>query len=106
MHAVKWSDVISATHGVFFSSQEQVEAWESVFRKALPDLKIGEIEKALNEAMARGEKKSEYRLTALDVIRWIKMSRNGWKERSYIEDGREYFPDRALICGQVPSRKV
>ena len=101
-----WIDVISATHGVFFTSQDQVEAWKFVIRRSIPDLKKGEIEKALYEAMDRNEKTKEYRMTAGDVSDWVKRSRNNWGERTYVKDGRVYFPDRERICGQIQFRKA
>lgn len=101
-----WRDVISATHGVFITTQGQADAWETMIEKAIPDLKKGEIEKALYEAMGRSEQTEGYRLTVKDVIKWIRMSRNNWAEHTIIRDGWEYFPDRPRICGQIQSRRV
>jgi len=103
---MKWSDVLSATHGVFFTSQEQASAWEDIFRDEIKDLKKGEVEKALKEAVRRDEQTKNYRMTAYDIVDWVTKSRRGWRERSYIEDGWEYFPDRAHVCGQIQRKKI
>ena len=103
---MSWKDIISATHGVFFTSQGQGEAWEDIFREEIKDLKKGEVEKALKEAAKRDEETSGYRMNAYDVVGWVKQSRRSWKERSVIKDGWEFFPDRARVCGQVQSRRI
>ena len=103
---MSWSDTISATHGVFFTSQDQVKAWEEILKKAIPDLKEGEIRSALYEAMNRDEKTEGYRLTVKDVIKWVRQSRRSWKERTEKKGGWEYFPDRPHICGQIQRRRI
>lgn len=105
MQAVKWNDVISATHGVQLQSQDQVDAWEFVITNAVPDIKAGEISKALSEAMERGEEPVRWP-TAKDVVRWVMKSRRAWKEESYIEGGWEYFPERERICGQIQRKRA
>jgi len=77
-----WTEVLSATHGVFFTSQGQQDAWEGIFRKEISGLRKGEVEKALKEAVRRDEKTREYRMTAYDIVRWVEQSRNNWEERT------------------------
>lgn len=103
---MKWSDVLSATHGVFFASQDQADAWEQIFREEITDLKRGEVQKALKEAVRRDEQTKNFRMTAYDVVDWVKRSRRNWQEKSYQEEGWEYFPDRPHICGQIQKRKI
>jgi len=101
-----WDEVLSATHGVFFTTKGQTQAWEGIFREEIKDLRKGEVEKALKEAAQRNEPTKNYRMTAYDIVGWVTKSRRGWAERSEIKDGWEYFPDRDRICGQIQRKKI
>lgn len=102
---ISWFDVISATHGVSINDG-QAEAWESILKLAIPDVKNKELCNVLYQAMERDEKLAGYRMTVKDLIRWVNDSRRGWAERTIVKDGKVYFPDRPHICGQIPFRKA
>lgn len=102
---MKWSDVISATHGVFFTSQEQVSAWEHILKKSIPDVSGSEICHTLHDAMERDLKPAGWRLTVKDLIGWVKSRRNGWMPpERYCVGNTLYCPDVERVCGQIRNR--
>ena len=100
LSSVTWPSVASATHGLNIDA-DQAKAWDQIMFYTLPDLHKSEIRKALVEAMNREEKHKQYHITVNDLIGWIKKSREGWREASYMVNRDVYFPMRERICGQI-----
>jgi hypothetical protein len=99
----KWYDVISATHGVSLT-KEQASAWQMVMKNSLGCVTNKDVCNALLFAVENDLDVEGFRVTAKDVIGWIRKHKAGAVERVLIKDGWLYFPDRPLVCGQMYSR--
>jgi hypothetical protein len=101
--AQKWYDVISATHGVSLT-KDQASAWQLVMKNSLGCVTNRDVCDALLFAVDNNLDAEGFRVTAKDLIDWIRKHKAGAVERILIKDGWLYFPDRPLVCGQMQSR--
>lgn len=103
---IDWPNIASATHGMNLNA-DQAAAWDQILQKAFPEIRNSEICAALSGAMEHDVKQRDpYRVTVKDLIDWIKMSRNEWREKSFVVMDTIYYPSRDRVCGQIQSGRA
>lgn len=74
---MKWWNILSALYGVSLSKEEK-DTWEYLLKKH--NATNEELCAVIEGASERKKKPINFKITATDLIEWIKMSRNNWQE--------------------------